>query len=142
MSDDTLLVLAGVGIPAYSARGLSQQLEPIDGAANMRRTINGALNDLSVVQFRKYRSTISCSDQEPPAVDGVWPGRVVTVDCVAELSYPVGGTPQRPVVAGSERIEGDFTFYRPQLTMLVTGFSVQRDEWGAEVQWQMELEER
>jgi hypothetical protein len=142
MSDDTLLVLAGIGIPAYSARGLRQQLEPIDGAANMRRTINGALNDLSVEQFRKYQSTISCTDQEPPAVDGVWPGRVVTVDCVQELSYPAGGTPQRPVVAGSERTEGGFTFYRPQLTMLVTGFSVQRDEWGAAVQWQMDLEER
>ena len=32
-------------------------------------------------------------------------------------------------------------FYRPQLQMLVTGFSVNRDEYGAAVQWQMDLEE-
>ena len=40
-----------------------------------------------------------------------------------------------------ERSEGAFTFYRPQLQMLVTGFSASRDEYGASVQWQMDLEE-
>ena len=29
MSDDTLLVLSGIGIPDYSARGLTQTLQPI-----------------------------------------------------------------------------------------------------------------
>ena len=33
MSDDTLLVLTGIGIPDYSARGLTQTLEPIEAAA-------------------------------------------------------------------------------------------------------------
>ena len=138
---DTLLVLSGIGVPDYSARGLSQTLEPIEASASLRRTINGTLKDLSFAQFRKYKSTISCQDQEPPAVDGVWPGHVVTVDCVAELSYPAGGSPARAVVAGSARTEGAFVFYRPQLEMLVTSFSVNRDEYGAAVQWQMDLEE-
>jgi hypothetical protein len=141
MADDTLLVLAGIGVPDYSARGLTQTLEPIEASTSLRRTVNGALVDWSYAQFRKYKSTISCQDQEPPAVDGVWPGHVVTVDCVAELSYPVGGSPSRPVVPGSARTEGAFTFYRPRLQMLVTGFSVSRDEYGAAVQWQMDLEE-
>ncbi len=66
-------------------------------------------------QFRKYKSSISCRDQEPPAIDGVWPGHVVTVECVAELSYPTGGSPARPVVSGSTRTQGGFVFYRPQL---------------------------
>ena len=96
MSENTLLVLSGIGVPDYSARGLTQTLEPIDGSASLRRTINGALKDLSFAQFRKYKSTISCQDQEPPAVDGVWPGHVVTVDCVAELSCPTGGAPGAP----------------------------------------------
>jgi hypothetical protein len=138
---DTLLVLSGIGIPDYSARGLSQTLEPIEASASLRRTINGALMDLSFAQFRKYKSTISCQDQEPPAVDGVWSGHVVTVDCVAELSYPTGGAPTRPVVGGSSRTDGTFVFYRPQLQMLVTRLSVNRDEYGAAVQWQMDLEE-
>ena len=112
---DTLLVLTGVGVPSYSARGLTQTLEPIEAAAQLRRSINGDLLDLSYGPFRKYKSTISCQDQEPPAFDGVWPGRVITVDCVAELSYPAGGSPTRPVVSGSARTEGTFVFYRPLL---------------------------
>jgi hypothetical protein len=141
MSDDTLLVLSGIGVPDYSARGLTQTLEPIEASSSLRRTVNGALKDLSYAQFRKYKSTVSCQDQEPPAIDGVWPGHVVTVDCVTELSYPSGGSPARPVVLGSARTEGAFVFYRPALQMRVTGFSVSRDEYGAAVQWQMELEE-
>jgi hypothetical protein len=66
---------------------------------------------------------------------------VVTVDCVAELSHPLASTPSRPIVPGSSRPEGDFVFYRPRLQMLVTGFSVNKDEYGAAVQWQMDLEE-
>jgi hypothetical protein len=87
---------------------------------------------LLFAQFRKYKSSISCRDQEPPAIDGVWPGHVVTVECVAELSYPTGGSPARPVVSGSTRTQGGFVFYRPQLQMLVTGFSANRDEYGAD----------
>jgi hypothetical protein len=142
MSDDTLLVLSGIGVPDYSARGLTQTLEPIEASASLRRTVSGALVDLSHAQFRKYKSTISCQDQEPPAFDGVWPGHVVTVDCVAELSFLTsGGSPARPVVSGSMRTDGDFVFYRPQLDMLVTGFSVSRDEYDAAVQWHLDLEE-
>ena len=141
MSEDTLLVLTGIGIPDYSARGLTQTLEPIEAALSQRRTVNGGLKDLSFAQFRKYKSSISCRDQEPPAVDGVWPGRVVTIDCVVELSYLAGGSPTRPVVSGSTRTQSGFVFYRPQLQMLVTGFSTNRDEYGADVQWQMDLEE-
>ena len=84
---ETVLTLSGVGVPPWSARGLTQTLEPIDAAAQLRRTVNGALRDFGYAPFRKYRSTISCADQEPPAVDGVWPGRTVTVGCVAELSF-------------------------------------------------------
>jgi hypothetical protein len=142
MGDDTLLTLSGLGVPAYSARGLTQTLEPIEASAQLRRTVNGALVDLSYEPFRKYKSTISCQDQEPPAVDGVWPGQVVTAECVAELCFPtVSGSPARPAVAGSERTDGEFTFYRPVLTMRMTGFSVSRDEYGAAVSWQIQLEE-
>ena len=64
-------------MPPYSARGLTQTLEPIEASVQLRRTVNGALADLSYEPFRKYKSTISCQDQEPPAVDGrvAWAGR-------------------------------------------------------------------
>jgi hypothetical protein len=142
MADETVLTLSGIGVPPYSARGLTQSLEPIDGAVQLRRTVNGALADLSYEPFRKYKSTISGQDQEPPAVDGVWPGQMVEVGCIAELCFPISaGGPGRAAVAGSARVGGDFSFYRPVLTMRVVGFSVSRDEYGAAVIWQMQLEE-
>ena len=140
MSD--MLTLSGIGVPPYSARGASQTLEPIQAAQQMRRTINGELIDISRAEFRKYRSTISCVDQQPPAVDGVWPGQVLTVGCISELSYrTAGSTPSRNMVAGSSRTEGDYTFYRPSLTMRVVAFSQDTDEYGAVVSWSLQLEE-
>ena len=142
MADQTLLTLSGIGVTPYSARGLTQSLEPIDASVQLRRTVNGALADLSYEPFRKYKSTISGQDQEPPAVDGVWPGQVVEVGCVAELCFlTASASASRPAVAGSERTDGAFTFYRPVLTMRITGFSVSRDEYGAAVSWQLQLEE-
>lgn len=140
-NDDTLLVLTGIGIPDFSARGVTQTLLPIDAAADMRRTINGILIDLSFDQFRKFQSSVSCTDQQPPAVDGIWQGHVVVVECVNELCYPTGGTPSRTAVSGSTRVQGSFTFYRPVLEMMVRSYNQQIDEWGAVIQWQMDLEE-
>lgn len=138
----TLLVITSMGVPPYSARGLTQTLAPIDASVSARRTINGTLRDLSQSQFRKFKSTISCNDQQAPAFEGFWPGMQVDVDCVAELSYLTDTrTPERTPVAGSERVDGDFTFYRPHLTMMITGFSTSTDEYGAQVGWQLELEE-
>jgi hypothetical protein len=138
---ETLLTITGLVTP-YSARGLDQVLEPIPQASAMRRTVNGALVDLSVPQMRKYRSTITCNDMNAPAIDDVWPGQQVTVDCVAELAYVTsGGSADRTVVPGSSRTSGDFTFYRPRLTMRVRSFQTTTDEWGAAVGWTLELEE-
>jgi hypothetical protein len=141
LSDDTLLVLSGVGVPRYSARGLSQTLTHIEAASQLQRTINGGMMDISRPEFRKYKSTISATDQRPPAVDGKWPGQLVTVDCVSELCCPSAGTPARAIVPGSDYIEEGFKFYRPRLSMIVVGFNIQRDEWGADNSWTMELEE-
>ena len=136
------LTLSGIGVPPYSVRGATQTLQPIDAAQQMRRTINGALVDISRAEFRKYRSTITCTDQQPPSVDGVWPGQIVTVGCISELSYKTsGGSPSRTVVSGSARTEGDYSVYRPQLIMRVVFFSQDTDEYGASVSWSLELEE-
>lgn len=138
----TILVLEGMGVPPYSARGLTQTLEPIAAAPDLRRTVNGTLINLSAAEFRKYRSSIRGNDQDPPAVEAVWPGKVLTVDCIVELAYEsMTDGPARSVVSGSSRSADGFTFYRPQLTMMVVGFSVERDEWGAAVGWALELEE-
>ena len=140
-TDNTNLVITGMGVPPYSARGLTQSLEPIAQATFFRRTVDGTAVDLSAPQFQKYQSTISGTDQQPPAFDGLWPGQIFTVDCIAELAYETstGEAPERTVVAS--RDEGDWTFYRPRMTMMVTGFRAITDEYGAEVGWELSLEE-
>lgn len=139
----TLLTLTGIGVVPYSTRAASQTLEPIgQAAANVYRDVNGTLRATGGTSFQKYKSTITCTDQRPVAIDGVWPGRTVTVGCIQTLAYLTsGGSPARTVVTGSDLIEGDWTFYRPELDMMVVGFSVQEDEYGAEVSWRMDLEE-
>lgn len=138
----TNLRLDPIGIPPYSARGISQTLTPLSQAAFMRRNVNGQLRDLSVEQMRLYGSTISCTDQQQPALSGVWPGRILVVDCIVELSYKtVGGSPERPVVEGSEHVVGDFTYYRPRLTMMVTSYDDNFDEYACAAGWSLALEE-
>lgn len=142
MVADTLLVLTGLGVPLYSARGLEQTLDPIDGASEFDRDVNGGLVDLTPAQFKKLSSTISCEDVEAPAFDGVPIGTEVTVECIRELAYlTASGTPQRTPVTGSERIVGDWTYYRPQLEMVVISFSSSQNEYGRSVSWTLELEE-
>jgi hypothetical protein len=145
----TLLALTGIGIPPFSARGITQTLEPIDAAVVQRRTINGVLVDLGQSEFRKYLSSLSCADMTSPAFNEVVIGTILTVDCIPELS--VAGTlptphsswtgNARPIVPGSLRERDGFIFYRPRLTMMVVGHSVEKDEFGAVVTWSLDLEE-
>jgi len=153
MTDTTsVLVLSGMGVPPFSIRGAQQQLQPIAAAVQLHRTVNGDLTDFSEDQFQKYASTISCTDQQPPALAAIWPGRqVLTVDSIYELAVPLDteldatDDPEtidgRDVVEGSWRTESDFGFYRPRLTMLVTGFTATKDEYGAVTNWSLQLEE-
>jgi hypothetical protein len=141
-NSDTLLVITGLQIPRYSARGLIQTYAVIAAATDQRRTINGDLKDLSVAQFRKYVSKITCTERATPAIDGIFPGAIVTVDCIFELSYPAGGHPQRPEVSGSSRFVDGFVYYRPVLQMMITAIGPnQLDEWAGDYQWEIDLEE-
>lgn len=139
----TVLRMVGVSVPPYSARGLKQSLAPIDQASQLRRTVNGGLIDISFSGFRKYKTTISGTDQRPPNFDGKWPGLTVTVDCIAELSFTPdeGETRQRTAVPGSEHTEGAHTVYRPRLVMKITALSIDEDEYGTAIAWSMDLEE-
>jgi hypothetical protein len=140
MNQSSLLTLSECGVPLYAARGLTQSLDNIEAAAQLERSINGELMDFSYAQFRKFRSTISCTDQRPPS--HVWQGQILTVECVEWLAYRTSdGAPIRPVVPGSTIVEGEITFYRPILTMRVAMLSHSVEEWAAGVSWQLELEE-
>ena len=137
----TLLTISVMGVPYYSGRGLQQTLSPIAQAINFERDVNGSLVNLAPAGFQKYLTAITCTDVNGPAIDPFPIGLAVTVECVAELSYPVGGTPGRTVVDGSSYQEGDHIKYRPQLDMVIVNFSTQKDEFGAVTQWELDLEE-
>lgn len=135
---------AGPGVNPFSARGLQGTLTPIAmarGDDKLARTVNGNLVDLSAPQMRKYRLEVSGNDQAPPALDGLWVGMPVTVDCMVEMAHRSGTVASRPGVPGSARTEGDYVYYQPRLSMMVVEYEVQRSEWAAEVSWSLALEE-
>ncbi len=140
---DTLLTISGLGTMLYQARGLTQTLTVIKESQQLARTINGLLIDMSVPQFRKYTSKVSAKDVTVGPVDNLWPGMEVTVGCAAYLSYLTGnpGSPFKDQVSGSAYTMGAYTFYRPLLTMRIINVSVNDNEWNAESQWELELEE-
>ena len=138
------IAAAAPGVNPYSARGLQGTLAPIGrgrGDDKLARTVNGTLISLAAPQMRKYRLEVSCTDQAPPAVDDLWVGMLVSVDCMVELAHRTGTVPSRTGVPGSARVEGDYTYYQPRLSMLVVEYEVQRSEWAAQVAWSMALEE-
>ncbi len=146
-SNGTLLVLtplsgfASIQLTPYAARGLTQTMEVIGQGEWLRRDVNGSLRNVADTRFRKYKSTISCRDGETPCLDNAWIGETCLVSCAFEFSFPTGGFPERTPVSGSERTQGSFTYYRPELTMLVVNIKNAFNEYSAINDWAIELEE-
>lgn len=136
---DTVLEI-DFGISPASARGITETLE-LDYEAVQRRTLSGRLVNLGTDTFRKYRVTLEGGDLLPPALAGVWKGMILTMNCITELCYEVGGTPERAVVPGSSRVFEGFVYYRPQLTVMVDTHQQRRAEWQGNVQWSITLRE-
>jgi hypothetical protein len=120
----TLLAIDDIDFSQYAVRGITMTLAPIDQAANVARDCRGDLADISVAQFRQHKVTISCTDHEVPVLTDVWPGQDITITCIPGL--------------GAANTSGDV------LTILakVTAWNTSRDEWAAEVAWQLEAEQR
>jgi len=120
----TLLAIDAIDFSDYAVRGITMTLAPIDQAKNVARDCRGDLADISVAQFRQYKVTITCTDHEAPQLSGIWPGQDITINCIPGL--------------GASNSSGDV------LTILakVIIFNTSRDEWAAEVAWQLEAEQR
>lgn len=120
----TLLAIDSIDFSQYAVRGITMTLEPIEQSKNVARDCRGALADISVAQFRQYKITVTCTDHEAPELTDVWPGQDVTIACIPGL--------------GVANTTGDV------LTILakVTTWNCSRDEWAAEVAWQLEAEQR
>jgi hypothetical protein len=125
MSDSTLLAIDGIDFSDYAARGITMTLTPITQATNLARDCRGALVDISVAQFRQYKVTITCTDNEAPALTGIWPGTDITITCI-------------PGLGAANDTDDDV------LTILakVTEWDTSKDEWAAEIVWKIEAEQR
>jgi len=135
LSDATLLGLSRTGggftLPEFAARGISMQMGPVEGTADIRRDVNFNLINLKAgsTAFRKYKFLISCSDMQSPGFSSVsegrealWAGDEVTLITIPEL----GATEQQTFTA----------------LVMDPGWSVTTDDWGAVVSWSLELEQR
>ena len=99
-------------------------LEPIAQATTVARDCRGDLADISLAQFRQYKVTITCTDHEAPELTDIWPGQDITIACIPGL--------------GAANTTGDVL----TIPCKVTAWNTSRDEWAAEVAWQLEAEQR
>lgn len=137
----TDLVISGHGIPRYSARGLTQKLTLIEPSAALAYSVNGELLDFSPPQFRKFKTTITCTDLLPPALAALWPGVTVDVDCISPVAYlTVIGSPVPDRTVVRSEIVHDYTYDWLRLTMRVaTPWTQDTAEYDAKTSWQLDL---
>ncbi|MDR1208687.1 MAG: hypothetical protein LBJ89_05040 [Holosporales bacterium] len=164
----TELTLSIGGIPPMSARGCTQELTAIP-QGEFRRTIGGELIFVGNLDH-KYKSTIRCQDQAVIATEGLRVGDVVHVGCIQSLGQKINPdensiTLSRSAVLHSIYVMNDkneqykefssdcrtitlnephgvlFAFFRPELKMRVTSFTLTMDEWKMKSGWTLELNE-
>lgn len=134
----------------------------------LKRTINGNLVYVGRTGHQKYESQISCKDKAVPALSGVWKGTLLNVGCLQWLTQIIlpGESHislERPAVAvrvfdheertyPPRRLDGKSVFlessfpggyiaYRPALKMIVRSYTLETNEWGLSVGWNLDLEE-
>jgi hypothetical protein len=138
----TLLKITGVDFDESAVRGITETITLIAESKQLARTSNGGMIDVSEIGFKKFALSYSCDDINMPDFHGLFPGSEHTIDCITEWQFrTVGGTQTRPAVAGSSRVEGEFTYYRPVLVCVFVDRGFNRNEYDAAVGWSMAFEE-
>ncbi len=163
--DETCLSLSVGGLPPFSARGCTQVLKPIASAEN-HRTVNGELVTTVSQLHHKYQTTIKSQDKLPVAIDCLWKGQTIQVGCMQRLWQRADGLTielsREPVEGSVVAINAErepvvvlgviertvslaapgFVGYRPLLTMKITDFGYETEEWGeGGVSWFLSMEE-
>jgi hypothetical protein len=119
-----LLAIDAIDFSDYAVRGITMTLEPIEQAANVARDCRGALADISLAQFRQHKVSITCTDHEAPTFTDIWPGQDITITCIPGL--------------GAANSAGDVLI----IPAKITAWNTSREEWAAEIAWQLEAEQR
>lgn len=122
MPEYTDLEISGITIPDFASRAMTFTFEPIEQSKQMARDVNGKLVDLSLPRFRCRRLVINVPEHEKPVFDDVWPGQIVTVTLIPGLGV---GSETDPLT----------------LSMMVMSWDTSHEEWEAQGDWSLELEE-
>jgi hypothetical protein len=139
---ETVLNIDLIGFPPGSCRGVQMTLKLIQEAASFRRTVNYTLKNTAPELAKKYAVEMTCTDTNAPALNGIFPGTEIVIDCVSEINrLTAGAAALRAVVPGSEYTVGDFTISRPRLNMTVTDFQLDTTETDGTVGWRLTAEE-
>jgi hypothetical protein len=77
-------MIRGGSFPPFSCREAEQTLTPLQ-TGELRRTINGELCYIGASQHHKYQTSIKCQDRNNPALQHLWVGAEVEVECLARL---------------------------------------------------------
>ena len=124
MPTHTLLAIDDIDFSPYAVRGITMTLTPIEQSKAVARDCRGELVDISLEQFRQYKVSISCTDHEAPELTDIWPGQDITITCIPGLGAANGSDDVLTILAK------------------VTAWNTSRDEWAAEIAWQLEAEQR
>ncbi len=151
----------------FCARECTQTLALLPQGV-LKRTINGNLVYVGRTGHQKYESHISCKDKAVPALSGVWKGTRLKVGCLQWITQIVpprehpfylerpavavrlfdqkGETYPPPKIEGKNVLltppfPGGYIAYRPSLMMIVRSYTIETNEWGLSVGWQLDLEE-
>lgn len=118
----TLMSIDGIDFEDWAVRGIKMSLQPIDNG-ELVRDCNGNLRDITIDSHRKYAISISCTDQDAPILTNVWRGKQIELSCIPGLGVDnnTGGT--------------------LTINALVTGWTTNRDEYGASTDWQLDAEQ-
>jgi hypothetical protein len=152
LSQDTVLDMVELGVVPGSARGMKQDLKPLENG-KVYVTVNG--NDVNTGRpaLNLFVTTVSGEDLWPPAIGGLWRGALVTLHCAVEIVQRAGTDFVRPAVDGSIRyLDADmndlssstgaaWVCFRPILRCVVLDFSTDRDEWTDKVTWSISFRE-
>lgn len=160
---ESVLKISDVGFPPLSLRGCVQELSPIPNG-EMKKTINGKLVYIKHSESQKYKTTIKCNDTNCPALGNLSVGNIVVISCIQNIwqqcdssnteitlsRLPVAdsivvidkiGTHLRYKIDGTKLEILDKTNYEifvsfcPYLTMLITDFNTETDEWNLSTKW-------
>ena len=162
------LKIESEGMEPFLAPPCTQELTLLPHGTFLR-TLTGQMVFTGKKGGDKYRSLIKGQGREPPAFDGLWRGKKVTVNCIQYMaqtlprgikslrlmrpcvprSLMVFDTLRRPLrhelIEGTQvellQGEGGVIQYQPRLEMLITDLHIEAKEKLGLINWKIILEE-